>query len=85
MLQPGVIEEFHSPLRIPPVLVPKLDGSVHIRLEFRQWNTVSTFNVYSMPQIESLLHRVGQVQYLSTLDLAKGYWQMPLLETDFKK
>uniref|UniRef100_K7EZN6 ribonuclease H n=1 Tax=Pelodiscus sinensis TaxID=13735 RepID=K7EZN6_PELSI len=31
-----------------------------------------------MPQVNELLERLGKAHYISTLDLTKGYWQIPL-------
>ena len=31
-----------------------------------------------MPRIEELIDTIGPAQVISTLDLAKGYWQIPM-------
>lgn len=31
-----------------------------------------------MPRVDELVERLGRAKYLSTLDLCKGYWQVPL-------
>ena len=31
-----------------------------------------------MPKVDDLLDRLGQAKYISTLDLTKGYWQVPV-------
>lgn len=31
-----------------------------------------------MPWVDELLDRLGTARYISTLDLTKGYWQVPL-------
>lgn len=31
-----------------------------------------------MPQVDALIDRVGDAWVLSTIDLNKGYWQIPL-------
>ena len=31
-----------------------------------------------MPRVDELIERMGPARYLSTLDLTKGYWQVPL-------
>lgn len=36
---------------------------------------------YSMPQVDKLLDQFGEAQYITTLDLTKGYWQI-LLTSD---
>ena len=38
-----------------------------------------------MPRIEELLDSVGRSQYITTIDLAKGYWQVPMAEEDQAK
>ncbi|XP_073764991.1 uncharacterized protein [Danio rerio] len=62
----------------PIVLVPKTDGSVRFCVDYRKVNAVSKFDAYPMPRIDELLDRLGAARYYSTLDLTKGYWQMPL-------
>ena len=37
-----------------------------------------------MPRVDELLDAIGQAQYLTTLDLCKGYWQVPLKEDQTK-
>lgn len=31
-----------------------------------------------MPRIDNLVERVGRAEYINTLDLNKGYWQVAL-------
>ena len=33
-----------------------------------------------MPRMEEILDQMGQAKYITTLDLAKGYWQVPVGE-----
>lgn len=80
MLKMGVIEPSKSPWRSHPVLVPKSDGSTRFCIDFRKLNSVSEFDAYPMPKIDNLLEKLGKAQYLSSLDLTKGYWQIPLAE-----
>nr|XP_033806336.1 uncharacterized protein LOC117363128 [Geotrypetes seraphini] len=78
MLTLGVIEPSQSPWCSPIVIVPKADGTPRFCIDFRQLNEVSQFDAFPMPRVDDLLDRLGQAQYLSTLDLTKGYWQIPL-------
>lgn len=64
---------------------PEPDGSIRFCIEFKRLNEVSTFNVYPMPQESALLDLVGGVQFLSTIDLTKGYWQIRLATDTCKK
>lgn len=38
-----------------------------------------------MPRIDSILDSIGKAQYITTLDLAKGYWQVPMAPEDREK
>lgn len=48
-------------------------------IDFQRSNDVSTFDVYPMPKVVMLLEVIGEAQVLSTIDLMKGYWQIPLV------
>ncbi|XP_065434808.1 scavenger receptor cysteine-rich type 1 protein M130-like [Chrysemys picta bellii] len=78
MLEMGVVEESTSERRSPIVLVPKPDGTTRFCIDFRKVNAISRFDAYPMPRVDELLERLGGAKYLSTLDLTKGYWQIPL-------
>ncbi len=49
--------------------------------DFRRLNEVSEFDGYPMPRVDELLDRLGRARYISTLDLTKGYWQVPLTDS----
>uniref|UniRef100_K7F0Q0 ribonuclease H n=1 Tax=Pelodiscus sinensis TaxID=13735 RepID=K7F0Q0_PELSI len=85
MLEMGVIEESRSEWRSPIVLVPKPDGTMRFCIDFRKVNAISRFDAYPMPRVDELLERLGKARYLSTLDLTKGYWQIPLTPTSKEK
>ena len=38
-----------------------------------------------MPRIEDILDRVGKVNFITTLDLAHGQWQVPVADEDTHK
>ncbi len=77
MLSMGVIEP-HSEWCSPIVLVPKKDGTLRFCIDFRQINSLSKVDPYPMPRIDEMVERLGRAKYLSTVDLYKGYWQVPL-------
>lgn len=60
------------------VLLPKKDGGLRFCVDFYKLNVISAFHPYPMPRMDELVERLGKAQYLSTLDLCKGYWQVPL-------
>ena len=41
---------------------------------------MAKFDAYPMPRIEKLIDTIGSVEVITTLDLAKGYWQIPIDE-----
>ena len=63
----------------------KKDGNICICVHFRKLNQLTKFDTYPMPHIDELLDAVGRAKYLTTLDLAKGYWQVPMNEEDQAK
>ncbi|CAM4525512.1 unnamed protein product [Lepidochelys olivacea] len=85
MLTLRVVEESRSDWRSPIVLVPKPDGSVRFCMDFCKVNAISHFDAYPMPWVDELLERLGQAEFISTLDLTKGYWQIPLTPTSRAK
>ncbi len=78
MLKLGVIEPSRSPWSSSIVMVPKPDGTLRFCNDFRRLNEVSEFDRYPMPRVDELLDRLGRARFISTLDLTKGYWQVPL-------
>ena len=42
-------------------------------------------DAYPMPRVEDLIDWVGNAQYITTLDLTKGYWQVPVAVEDRAK
>ncbi len=80
MLKLGVIEPSRSPCSSPIVMVPKPDGTLRFCNDFRRVNEVSEFDSYPMPQVDELIDRLGRARFILTLDLTKGYWQVPLSE-----
>lgn len=78
MLELGVIEESQSAWSSPIVLVGKPDGSWRFCNDFRKLNEVSLCDAYPMPRIDEMIERLGPARFISTLDLTRGYWQVPL-------
>ena len=78
MREQGVVQPSSSPWASPIVLVPKKDGSQRFCVDYRRLNAITRKDMYPLPQIEDILTALGEAQYFSSLDLASGYWQVPL-------
>lgn len=60
------------------VIIFKKDNSLRVCIDFRKLNSISEFDACPMPRIDDLLEKTGAAKYITTLDLCKGYWQVPL-------
>lgn len=78
MIDLGVVElstsEYLNPLRI----VIKKDGTVRCCLDARFLNELIEGDNESPPLINEIMHQYHNKNYLTTLDLTAGYWQVPL-------
>lgn len=85
MLATGIIVPWRNTWQSPMVIVPKNDGMLQICIDFRKVNEIARFDVFPMPHVEELLEQIGQPRYMSTIDMAKGYWQIPMALRDRQK
>ena len=85
MLAAGVIEPSSSPWTSPVVPVRKKDGTLRLCINYRQLNSVTQDDKYQMPWVEEMVERLGKAKYISKLDLAKGYYQVPVEPDDQSK
>ena len=85
MKQAGIIEPSSSPWAAPIIPVRKKDGSMRLCVDYRRLNAVSQTDAYPMPRIDDLIDRIGGSRFITTLDLARGYWQVPVREEDRPK
>ena len=85
MMKRKIIEPSVAEWSSPIVLVGKKDGTMRLCVDYRRLNELTTSDAYPMPRVDDIIDRVGRANYFSTLDLTKGYWQVPVEETDRPK
>lgn len=90
MLKHNIIRESNSAYNSPLWIVPKkADNSGtknwRIVIDYRKLNEHTVEDKFPIPNLNSLLDRLGRAQYFSTIDLAKGFHQILLAEEDRKK
>jgi hypothetical protein len=85
MMNMGVIEPSTSPYSSPVVLVKKKDGSVRFCIDFRRLNQATQFDAEPIPDPEALFVQLADKNWFTKVDLAKGYWQIRVAETDRPK
>ncbi|CAM9272525.1 unnamed protein product, partial [Heterosigma akashiwo] len=85
MIDLGVIRPSKSPYASCAVLVKKADGSFRCAIDFRALNRITVKDSFPLPLIDDLLRRVGRAKYFTSLDLYKGYWQVPMDSADIEK
>ena len=78
MLKLGVIEEVNSAYASPIVVVRKPNGDVRVTTDFRMLNKATQFDPYEIPRIDEILDEVAHAKFITTLDLTKGFYQVPL-------
>ena len=81
----GVIEPSQSEWSSPIVVVKKKDRNIQLFIDYHRLNSTTPFDAYPMPRTDELIDRLGGAKYITTLDLAKGYWQVPMKEEDKAK
>jgi predicted aspartyl protease len=80
-----VMVESDTPWVTPFVIVQKKDGGIRPCLDFRKLNEVTIPDRYPLPRLDSIMEKVGNCKYYTSLDLASGYLQIKLSEETSRK
>ena len=65
--------------------VRKKDNSLRPCVDYRKLNAVSSEDSYQMPRVDELIDNIGDACFISTMDLTKGYYQVPVAAADQPK
>ena len=82
MLEYDIIQPSKSDWATPMVIVNKKDGTLRVCVDYRKLNSHSKIDPYPMPRISDFIDQLGEAKYITTLDLTKGYWQVPVKKED---
>ena len=85
MMDTRIVRESSSPYASPLVVVKKKSGSNRRYVDCRKLNLVTVADPAPTTTTEDLFGKLGKCQYYSTIDLSKGYWQIPVAEEDIHK
>jgi len=78
MLELGVVEPSNSPWCSPVLLVRKANGEYRFCFDGRSLNAVTKHHSYPLPNMDSILNRLRNSNFISSIDLRHAFWQIPL-------
>lgn len=78
LLSHGIISESTSSYASPVILVNKKNGEKRLCIDYRALNRKTLKDKYPLPRIEDQLDSLGGNSFFSSLDLASGYYQVPM-------
>ena len=84
MLADGLVGHSTSPFSAPILLAKKKCGGWRFLTDFRKINERCNKVVFPLPRIEDSIQRLEAPRYFSTMDLTKGFWQIPVHKEDRK-
>ena len=86
MLKNDIIEESQSNWSSPCILVLKHDSGFRFCTDFRKVNDKTKSDSFPIPRIADCIDQIGNAKLVSTFDMLKGYWQVPLTQraTNFR-
>ena len=82
MIKNGIIEESASPYNSNIILVDKHDGTKRFIVDYRELNKDTIPDTYPLPSVDEMLEQSFGCRFFSQLNLASGYWAIPITEAD---
>ncbi|KAL0883751.1 hypothetical protein ABMA27_015856 [Loxostege sticticalis] len=83
LLDCGIIRPSTSCYASPIVLVKKKTGDIRLCVDYRALNRKTVKENYPLPRIDDQLDDLAGFSFYTTLDLASGYYQIPIKEKYF--
>lgn len=86
LLQNNIIRESTSPYASPVLLVKKKTGDYRMCVDYRRLNAVTVKDKYPLPLIDEQIDKLGGDNlFYITLDLASGFYQVPMANDSIEK
>ena len=82
LLRQGVIEKSTSHFTSPVLLTKKKDNTWRFCVDYRSLNQVLKPQCYLLPDTVAILSAAAGAQYLTSMDLHSGFFQIPIREKD---
>lgn len=80
MLDSKIIKESSSPFASPIIMVQKKTGDKRLCVDYRALNRKTKKDHYPMPRVDDQLDLLAGNTMFTSLDLASGYYQIPISE-----
>ena len=84
MIADGLVSPSTSPYSAPILVEKKKLGGYRFLTDFRCLNERCNKIVYPLPRIEDSIQRLAEPKFFSSMDLIKGFWQIPIHPEDKK-
>jgi hypothetical protein len=81
----GHIRPSTSPWTSPELMIRKPDDGIRFCIDYRRLDAVTVKDRYPMPLIDDILDVLGKAKLFSTMDIASGYWNVPMTASSVEK
>ena len=84
-LQQGIIRPLQSPYASQVVIVQKKPGEICLCMDHHKLKSIRVRDAFPLPRMDEALQAVHSSNWFSSFDLAQGYLQLTMEESDIKK
>lgn len=85
MMANGIIRKSTSAWGFPVVLAIKPDGSWRFCVDYSKLSQHVKRDTYVLPRVDDHLDRLKKAKHITVIDMASGFWQIPIKEEDKEK
>jgi hypothetical protein len=85
LLDKGFIRPSSAPWGSPALFVSRKDKDLHLCVDYRWLNVVTSKNKYPLPCIDIMFDQLAGAQVFSKIDLRPGYQQIKMHNEDIPK